>query len=470
MTKDMGLYDLRAAVRRLTAAAAFLACALAGFAQAHDIPSDVKIEAFLKPAATQLEFLIRVPMSGLQDVDFPRRGPGYLDISRADDALRDATKLWLTDNITVYENGERLPTPRTVFARVSLPSDRSFASYEQALAHLQGPKLADDLDLYWNQQFLDVLLEYPIKSDTAQFAIHPRVDRLAQRVTTALRFMPPNGATRPFEFHGDPGFIRLAPRWHEAAWQFVAYGFVQILQALDQLLFLVCLVLPFRQLRPLVIIVASFVVAQLIGLIASALNFVPDALWFPPLIGTLIAAAVVYMAIENIVGAALGDNAAGNAVPRRWITAFAFGIVYGLGLSFTLRELLQFAGDHLLTALFAFNVGIAAGECLVLVVLIGVAGMLFRYVVPAWLGIIIVSALVGHTGWHWMIERGGELAKFPLPAIDAAFLASAMRGMMGVLILVGFVVLANGLIRRWIEGDGQPPANAAARAPLGERG
>jgi hypothetical protein len=32
-------------------------------------------------------------------------------------------------------------------------------------------------------------------------------------------------------------------------------------------------------------------------------------------------------------------------------------VVHGFGFSFALRESLQFAGDHLLTALFGFNLG-----------------------------------------------------------------------------------------------------------------
>ena len=145
------------------------------------------------------------------EVEFPTRGPGYLDLARADEALRGAAKLYLTDNITVYENDVPLPAPRVVQARVSLPSDRSFVSYEQARAHVEGPRLADSLDLYWNQQLLDVLLEYPIQSDRSEFAIHPRVDRFGRKVSTALRFMPPGGATRAFEFHGDPGLGASRP-------------------------------------------------------------------------------------------------------------------------------------------------------------------------------------------------------------------------------------------------------------------
>src|SRR5262249_21001432 len=90
--------------------------------------------------------------------------------------------------------------------------------------------LADNLDLYWNQQLLDVLLEYPIHSDRSEFAIRMRVDRFGQNVSTALRFLPPEGTARPFEFHGDPGLVRLDPRWHHAAMAFVVSGFWHILR------------------------------------------------------------------------------------------------------------------------------------------------------------------------------------------------------------------------------------------------
>src|SRR5215472_18530649 len=204
--------------RRLTVViVATVACAVALSAAAHDIPADIKINAFVKPAGKRLELLIRVPLAAMIEVDIPTRGPGYLDLSRADDALRNATKLYLIDNVTVYENGAPLPPSRILYARVSLASDRSFTSYEQARAHVEAPPLSDHLELYWNQQLLDVLLEYPIQSDRSEFSIRLRVDRLGQKVSTALRFLPPDGAMRAFELHGDPGLVRLDPRWHQAA-------------------------------------------------------------------------------------------------------------------------------------------------------------------------------------------------------------------------------------------------------------
>src|SRR5271166_531231 len=226
-----------------------LACAPAPGAAEHDVPVDISINAFVRPLDNRLELVVRVPLSAMIDIDFPARGPGYLDLTRADEALHNAVRLYLIDNITLYENDAPLPAPRIVHVRVSLASDRSFTSYEAALAHLRAAPLPPDMELYWNAQLLDVLLEYPIGSERSQFAIRPRLDRLALKVATALRFLPPNGPVRAFELHGDPGLLRLDPGWLQAASRFVASGFWHILEGPDHLLFLCCLVIPIRRLR-----------------------------------------------------------------------------------------------------------------------------------------------------------------------------------------------------------------------------
>jgi hypothetical protein len=360
----------------------------------------------------------------------------------------------------VYENGVQLEKPRIVAALVSLPSDKSFASFEEARAHVLGPPLSSDLDLFWSQIFLDVLLEYPIQSDRSEFAVDLRGDRLGGSVNTALRIMPPGGAVRAFEFHGASGLVYLDPRWHQAVLRFVVEGFWHILDGTDHLLFLACLVIPVRRLRPLIIIVTAFTVAHSITLLAAAFGFAPDWLWFPPLIETLIAATIVFMALENIVGITPG---------QRWIYAFAFGLIHGFGFSFALREQLQFAGDHLVTSLLGFNLGVEIGQLTVLVVMVPALNFLFKYVVDERVGVIILSALVAHTAWHWMIERGEILAKFPFPTLDAAFFASLMRGMMAALVLAALVWLASGFVRRFMQGKGDLPDKALAKAPSAER-
>ena len=197
--------------------------ALACMAPAHEIPNDVKVQAFVKPDGQRLQLLVRVPLTAMREVDIPKRGPGYLDLARADAALRNAANLWIADNVDLYEGETRLVYPRVVEARVSLPSDKSFASFAEARAHVAGPRLPEKLEMFWNQGLLDVLFEYPIQSEGAAFSIHPRLERLGLRVAISLRFLPPGGAERAYEFHGDPGRVALDPRWHQAALRRVGF-------------------------------------------------------------------------------------------------------------------------------------------------------------------------------------------------------------------------------------------------------
>jgi len=408
-------------------------------AAAHDVPADVAVQAFLKPEGPRLRLLVRAPLAALRDVAFPTRGPVYLDLARADPFLRQAADLWIAGAVELYEDDERLPSPRIAAVRVSLPSDRSFGTYEDALAHVTGPPLPADTEIYWSQAMLDVLFEYEIRAEGSRFSIDPAFGRLGQRVVTALRFVPPRGPARAFALEGDPGLVRLDPLWHQAALRFVALGFRHILDGADHLLFLLCLVIPFRRLRPLVLVVTAFTAAHSITLVASAFGLAPDGLWFPPLVETLIAASIVYTALENIV------------VPRprrRWLIAFGFGLVHGFGFSFALRQTLQFAGSHLLTSLLSFNVGVELGQLFVLALMVPALDLLFRRAVPERIGTIVLSALVAHTGWHWMAERWGRLRqfRFPWPALDAAWLAGATRGLMVVVTVAGLVWLVRSVL------------------------
>jgi hypothetical protein len=414
--------------------------------RAHDIPADVVVQAFLRPEGQRLDVLVRIPLAAMRDIQFPQRGPGFLEIDRADSTLREAARTWVQGSLNVYENGERVLEPPSLDAiRVSLPSDRSFASFESATAHLRGPSLPPATELAWNQALLDVWLAYPIRSDRSDFAIDAGFARLGLRVATVLRFRLPDGPERVFEYLGNPGLVRLDPRWHQAAARFVALGFDHILHGIDHLLFLLCLVLPFRRLKPLVLIVTSFTVAHSITLIAAAMDLGPSSLWFPPLIETLIAASILYMALENVVWA-LGrkEASATDHVRVRWMMTFAFGLVHGFGFSFALKETLQFAGSHVVTSLFAFNVGVELGQLVALAVLLPVLRFAFSRVVQEWIGIVIVSALVAHTAWHWMIDRGSGLGAYDWSALRPDTPAMVLRWLMAAVMVAGAIWLLRG--------------------------
>ena len=320
---------------------------------------------------------------------------------------------------------------------------------------------------------LDVLFEYPIRSDRSRFSIEPSLARLGLRVVAVVRVVAPDGAVRAFELDGNPGLVRLDPRWHQAALRFVALGFRHILDGTDHLLFLFCLVIPFRRLRPLVLVVTAFTVAHSITLAASAYGFAPGGLWFPPLVETLIAASIVYMALENIVwfaespvGVARGFSAA-MPIRRRWLVAFAFGLVHGFGFyrpTWRPPGAVGTVSGSGPAALHPWSgpdprpsvvrTSPSARRSVTIAFRLPGRGRV-RFVVTERIGAILLSALVGHTAWHWMIDRGDRLHQFGWPAVN---LVLALRWLTAAVAVAIVVWLVRRTVAATIPAErGQPP-------------
>ena len=410
-------------------------------ATAHEIPADARLNVFVVPSQKSVSVLMRVPLAAMGDIDYPT-GPGNtLIVSKADAALHNAVALWIVPAISLFANEVQLSAPQVTAVRIALPSDRSFESWPTARAGIDALPLDDGLSLYWSQQMLDVLLEYPVASENPQLALDLRIDRFGETVTTALRLLSPDGTTRAFVLHGNAGQIELDPGWAQTAARFLQAGMEHILSGTDHLLFLACLVIPFPLVRPLIAIVTAFTLGHSISLTGSAFGLAPSALWFPPLIEALIAASILYMALENILGSDLR---------RRWVLAFGFGVVHGFGFSFGLGELMQFAGSNLMTSLAAFNLGVEIGQVTVLLLLVCVLRLWFRRLRSARLGVIVLSAMIAHIAWHWLEVRWGTLSKFPRPAIDVLLLMDLMQALVVGLVLGGLVWTVSGTLNRWL--------------------
>jgi hypothetical protein len=419
---------------RLAVTAVLIALLGPGIA-AHEVPNEVSVFGFVRPEGKTLHLLIRAPLKSMKDIDIPAQPNGYLDFTRMEPAERHAAQVWIRDFVHLYENGTELPLAEIVATRTSLPSDPSFQDYDAALNNiLKGPRLDNSTEIFWDNGMLDVVFETPITSDQSDFAILPGLTRLGLQVNIALKFKQPGKPERVFDVHADTGVVHLDPSWYQAFFLFTREGFWHILGGTDHLLFLLCLVIPFRKLRPLAIVITSFTVAHSVTLIASAFGMAPNALWFPPLIETLIAISIVYMAFANIVGAQL---------QRRWIITFGFGLVHGFGFSFVLRERLQFAGEHLVTSLLAFNVGVELGQLAVLLVTIPVLALIFRYVVAERMGTILMSALVAHTAWHWAMDRGKALLTYRFPEFSLQDMVVGIRLLMVIIAAAGLVWLVS---------------------------
>jgi hypothetical protein len=121
----------------------------------------------------------------------------------------------------------------------------------------------------------------------------------------------------------------------------------------------------------------------------------------------------------------------------RWLATALFGLVHGFGFSFALQQDLQLAGDHFLLSLAAFNVGVEVGQLIFLATVVPILGLLCwtpraeRYMV------IILSILVGHTAWHWALERYAEFRLKPWPELDATLVFTALALFALLMMIVG---------------------------------
>jgi hypothetical protein len=404
-------------------------------ASAHDLPLDRMMNAFVKIESRQLDFVVRVPLDLLRGVAFPLVGDHYkIDASRA--AVETTLKA-LPSALQLWEDNLRL-TPSRTTGQLAPLSDRSFEDYDRAVAQVAEP-LAPDTVIAFEQGYLDAHFIYPISSPRSVFSIQTTIGaELGDYVRLSIRYIPLGEASRAMMITGASGRIALDPVWHQASIGFVKLGIEHILSGIDHLLFLLCLIIPFRRIATLVPIITAFTVGHSITLIGTAYDLAPIGAWFPPFIEAAIAASIFYMAIENIIGA---------NVNQRWIITGLFGLVHGFGFAGALKEQLQFAGSNLVVSLLSFNVGIEIGQLAVLCVFVPALALLFRGRMAGRMGIIVLSAIIANVAWHWMMERGDALWRTPWPQLTVPVLMTLARW----IIALSLAVAAAKLLVKWIE-------------------
>ena len=392
---------------------------------AHEFKLDAVINAFVKIEPGEAQLVLRAPLYLFKSARFPVENI-EIDVDKSAPAVERALAAIQRD-VTLFEDGRPLAASQAS-GRLSLPSDRSFENYEQAVSHVAEP-VERDTSIVIDQGYVDARIVYPIRSPSSVFSIRTTAGReLGDYLKVALRYMPMGEDGRAMIVTSSSGTVALNPTWMGAASGFLRLGIAHILTGYDHLLFLLCLVIPLRGWRQVLSVITVFTVAHSFTLLGSAFNLAPSGAWFPPFVETAIAASIVYMALENIVGVDL---------ERRILITGLFGLVHGFGFSYGLQENFQFAGTHLLVSLLAFNVGIEIGQVLVLAIMIPALAVIRRYVLQGRVGMIIVSALVAHTGWHWMLDRAEVLwtTTWPRPTWTSLAVLSFWIG--GMLLAAG---------------------------------
>jgi hypothetical protein len=176
---------------------------------------------------------------------------------------------------------------------------------------------------------------------------------------------------------------------------YIAIGFEHIVpKGLDHILFVLGLFFFSLAWRPLLFQVTAFTAAHTITLALASLGLVtvPAAIVEP-----LIAASIVYIAVENIIGGAMTWRRAG--------VVFCFGLLHGLGFASVLGEI-GLDPTRFVTGLIGFNIGVELGQLAVLLAAFLMVGLPFgkkdwyrRFIaIPA-------SLCIAAVGAYWAVER-----------------------------------------------------------------
>ncbi|MBE1293249.1 MAG: HupE/UreJ family protein [Rhodobacteraceae bacterium] len=189
-------------------------------------------------------------------------------------------------------------------------------------------------------------------------------------------------------------------------WTYIHLGFEHILEGLDHLLFVFALVMLIPSTKHLIGAITAFTIAHSITLALAALGHmsVPG----PP-VEAIIALSVVFLAVEIL----RQDKATtGLATRAPWIVAFSFGLLHGLGFAGALAEI-GLPDSDVAMALFAFNLGVEAGQLTFVAVILSV-GWTGRQAIRAFGSIsahvprmanMVVGYAIGGVATFWLVER-----------------------------------------------------------------
>jgi hydrogenase/urease accessory protein HupE len=169
-------------------------------------------------------------------------------------------------------------------------------------------------------------------------------------------------------------------------------GVEHILTGFDHLAFLVGVIVVGGSLRKLLLAITAFTLAHSVTLGVAALGvWVPS----PGLVEPAIALSIVYVGVENWFV---------KDASRRWLLTFPFGLIHGFGFAGALREI-ALPNAQVPLALVSFNLGVEAGQILVLALVLPILFWLRRRPWFARDGVRYASTMIAIAGLVWFVQR-----------------------------------------------------------------
>ena len=357
---------------------------LASTAQAHK-PSDSYLILKIDGANVQGQWDI-----ALRDLDFAigLDGNGNGEITWGElRARHDAIAAYALPRLKISTEGELCPSHATA----NLVDNHSDGAYAVLRFVAECAKPLTSVELNYSLLF-DVDPQ------------HKGLLRLEYKGTTSTAIFSPDKSKQKFDLSEITLLRQFLDYAKEGVWH-IWIGY-------DHILFLLSLLLPavlyrskkhweaVASFRPALIdvlkIVTAFTLAHSITLTLATFGVVT----LPTrLVESAIAASVVLSALNNVFPMFEG---------RRWMVAFAFGLIHGFGFASVLADL-GLPQDALLLALVGFNLGVEGGQLAIVSAFLPVAyylrGTVFYRRVVLFAGSILIMLLAS----VWLVERAFQL-------------------------------------------------------------
>ena len=229
------------------------------------------------------------------------------------------------------------------------------------------------------------------------------VSELLGRSDAIARFVPLEAPAQSFRLTAQQPFavIEAEPSLRRVLADYFVIGAEHILLGWDHLLFVIALVMLVRAPWPIIKAATAFTVAHSITLVATVLGYagLPGRA-----VEALIALSIIFLAVEVAIYLRDPDR---QTLTRRypWVVAFAFGLIHGFGFAGALAQI-GLPQAQIGPALFAFNVGVEAGQLVVVAVTIAALAALNRASPRArTASLTLATYAIGTIGTFWLIER-----------------------------------------------------------------
>ena len=239
-----------------------------------------------------------------------------------------------------------------------------FALLDEAEAALVGPIYSEEFEVtYVGDTVVDAELIYPNRRGLGGYRLRSTLDPGLPGQDDTANLILDHASKPPLIFRvrglmAQP--IEVSHSVLKAAWTFVKEGVRHILEGVDHVLFVLCLVLGATAVGMLAWRVTGFTIGHSVTLTLGFFGYVPEGAWFIPVVETGIALSILYAAIVAL-----------TAVGHRMTTMVTalLGLLHGLGFSFVLQEILNLEAPNLWQSLLAFNIGIEIGQLLIVLAL-----------------------------------------------------------------------------------------------------